>query len=596
MIFWQFATVGIKVTTIVVRIPQDNLLFIIKVSHVVMSKSLHNFSEIPEALQNIHFLFKNEVVDFYLSLNGEQVGPYRCEDIQGWLNAGHITLNDLAWFEGCSDWVTVSDIPGIQNNVAGHATQADLIPPFEAYEGNEPFIFVSYAHKDAEVVYSEITELHNTGYKVWYDEGIEASNEWPEEIANAVINCSVFLAFISPRSTTSVNCRNEINLALNEAKPFLAIHLEESALPPGLRLRMGDLQAILRYKLTRERYVKKVQGTLDQLLGIKSLKQKFENSSKKPKGKAEEVRPRKQSPDDRKTIIVYHKKPIGLKLAIVFALVCIIFIFGVYFQDDTDDEVVENKNSKTATHANRSLRFSRGQSWVVPKIDLEMLWCPAGSFLQGSPKDEDGRLNNETQHKVTLTQGFFLGKYEVTQQQFAEIIGNDPSAHVGLLNPVEQVSWEESMAFCEKLSSQKSFLKGLPKDWIYTLPTEAEWEYACRAGSKTLYSFGNSISTRNANYKASGISKTLKVGKYPPNSWGLYDMHGNVAEWVLDGQRDYTKGQKVDPIGPDSKLMKLRRGGAWNLNANNLRSAYRSTSAISENSVGFRLCLKRRKK
>lgn len=146
---------------------------------------------------------------------------------------------------------------------------ADITPPFESYEGKEPFIFISYAHKDSEIVYEEIAQLHRAGYRIWYDEGIGASNEWPEEIANAVIGCSAFLAFVSPQSTSSVNCRNEINLALNEKKPFLAIHIEDSSLPPGLRLRMGDLQAILRYKLTRERYVKKVHGTLDQLLGQK---------------------------------------------------------------------------------------------------------------------------------------------------------------------------------------------------------------------------------------------------------------------------------------------------------------------------------------
>lgn len=209
-------------------------------------------------------------MDYYLKLKGEQVGPYQKEDIQGWLNAGHVKLDDLAWYEGCSNWIKIHEIPDIKVQVVGHASDSDLTPPFDAYEGSEPFIFISYAHKDSELVYKEILELHQSGYKIWYDEGIEASNEWPEEIANAVIGCAVFLVFISPRSTASVNCRNEINLALNEGKPFLAVHLEESNLPPGLRLRMGDLQAILRFRLTRDRYLKKIHGTLDQLLGIKS--------------------------------------------------------------------------------------------------------------------------------------------------------------------------------------------------------------------------------------------------------------------------------------------------------------------------------------
>ena len=220
------------------------------------------------------------MVQIYLNLNGEQVGPYRIEDVQGWLHAGHVKLDDQAWYDGCGDWILIQDLPGIGKSSAGHATSSDLIPPFEAYEGSDPFIFISYAHKDSEIVYEEITELHESGYKIWYDEGIEASNEWPEEIANAVIGCAVFVVFISPRSTSSVNCRNEINLALNENKPFLAIHLEESDLPPGLRLRMGDLQAILRYRLTRDRYLKKVNGTLDQLLGRKNSKAASPSSPK----------------------------------------------------------------------------------------------------------------------------------------------------------------------------------------------------------------------------------------------------------------------------------------------------------------------------
>ena len=212
---------------------------------------------------------------------------------QGWLHAGHVKLDDQAWYDGCGDWILIQDLPGIGKSSAGHATSSDLIPPFEAYEGSDPFIFISYAHKDSEIVYEEITELHESGYKIWYDEGIEASNEWPEEIANAVIGCAVFVVFISPRSTASVNCRNEINLALNENKPFLAIHLEESDLPPGLRLRMGDLQAILRYRLTRDRYLKKVNGTLDQLLGRKNSKAASPSSPKQREvsHKAQEKKP-----------------------------------------------------------------------------------------------------------------------------------------------------------------------------------------------------------------------------------------------------------------------------------------------------------------
>ena len=210
------------------------------------------------------------MAQIYLYQNGQQVGPYEVEALQGWIQAGQIQINQPAWFEGCSDWVTLADVPGIIVPEGGQGERSEDVPPFEAYSGEEPYLFVSYSHQDAHLVYPEIIQLRDAGYNIWYDEGVAASNEWPEEIANAVLGCSVFLCFISPRATDSINCRNEINLALNEKKPFLAIHLEETELPPGLRLRMGDLQAILKSKIPAQRYLSKVTTTLDQLLGRKA--------------------------------------------------------------------------------------------------------------------------------------------------------------------------------------------------------------------------------------------------------------------------------------------------------------------------------------
>lgn len=209
------------------------------------------------------------MAQIYLHQNGQQVGPYEVEALQGWIQAGQIQVNQPAWFEGCSDWVTLADVPGIIVPEGGQGKRSEDVPPFEAYSGEEPYLFVSYSHQDAHLVYPEIIQLRDGGYNIWYDEGVAASNEWPEEIAKAVLGCSVFICFISPRATDSINCRNEINLALNEKKPFLAIHLEETELPPGLRLRMGDLQAILKSKIPAQRYLSKVITTLDQLLGRK---------------------------------------------------------------------------------------------------------------------------------------------------------------------------------------------------------------------------------------------------------------------------------------------------------------------------------------
>ena len=210
------------------------------------------------------------MAQIYLYQNGQQVGPYQVEALQGLVHSGQLQVNEPAWFEGCSNWVTLAEVPGIILPEGGQGLRSVDVPPFEAYEGEDPYLFISYSHQDAHLVYPELTQLKDAGYKIWYDEGVAASNEWPEEIANAVIGCSVFICFISPRATESINCRNEINLALNEKKPFLAIHLEDTELPPGLRLRMGDLQAILKTKIPQDRYFSKVTVTLDQLLGRKA--------------------------------------------------------------------------------------------------------------------------------------------------------------------------------------------------------------------------------------------------------------------------------------------------------------------------------------
>jgi TIR domain len=142
----------------------------------------------------------------------------------------------------------------------------EILLPFEAYKGNEPYIFVSYAHKDGKLIFPEIKCLHDQGYRIWYDEGIDPGNEWPEEVAQALANSSFFLVYISPYAVNSRNVRNEINFALNNKKQFIAIHIAETKLPPGLELRMGDIQAILKYRISEESYSRKMLNTLPKKL------------------------------------------------------------------------------------------------------------------------------------------------------------------------------------------------------------------------------------------------------------------------------------------------------------------------------------------
>ena len=185
-------------------------------------------------------------------------------------------------------------------------------------------------------------------------------------------------------------------------------------------------------------------------------------------------------------------------------------------------------------------------------VKLEMILIPAGKFVMGSPESEKGRSKGETQHEVTLTKPFYMGKYEVTQEQWDAVMINNRSFYRGPKLPVTSVSWENCQEFIKKLNAKTS--------GGYRLPTEAEWEYSCRAGTTTAYSNGDSITKNDSNVE--GLS-TKVVGSYKPNAFGLYDMHGNVWEWCEDWKVDYPKEAVIDPKGPEAGKNRVLRGGSF---------------------------------
>jgi len=218
-------------------------------------------------------------------------------------------------------------------------------------------------------------------------------------------------------------------------------------------------------------------------------------------------------------------------------------------------------------------------------INLEMVFIPAGKFKMGSPETEKGRQKNEVQHEVAITKSFLIGKYEVTQEQWEALMGKNPSINVGPKLPVTNVSWHECQDFITVLNSKT---KG-----GYRLPTESEWEYACRAGTTTATAFGETITSKDANYDESKIDKPVPVGGYKPNAFGLHDMHGNVWEWCSDWYANYPEGLLVDPVGPKEGARRVLRGGSFNyFNVSNIRSSYRGDFALPSSrtiGIGFRL-------
>jgi formylglycine-generating enzyme required for sulfatase activity len=236
-----------------------------------------------------------------------------------------------------------------------------------------------------------------------------------------------------------------------------------------------------------------------------------------------------------------------------------------------------------------------GEEFTVPSISMEMIWCPPGTFTMGSPISEKGRIDDEFQHQVTLTNGFHLGKYEVTQAQWERVMGNNPSSFKGSNRPVENVSWKDAVDFCRKLNSIEKKAGRVAQGKSYQLPTEAQWEYACRAYTTTAYSWGNYLSDSQANYNWNKYDnrkgETHNVGNYAANPWGFFDMHGNVLEWTADWYH-YSSGNPVfDPSGPASGSRRVLRGGAWGSAGTQLRSAKRiSVNPNDRNEfIGFRV-------
>ena len=261
------------------------------------------------------------------------------------------------------------------------------------------------------------------------------------------------------------------------------------------------------------------------------------------------------------------------------------------------------------------------QALLIDGEEYGFRWIPAGEFEMGSPESEEDRYDDETLHHVILTKGFWLLETPVTQRLYHSVVGTNPSRfspawdlasqfgefdsfdalltrsmeieiemEMNLITsdlPVETVSYDEALEFCEELT------KLLPKGLKATLPTEAQWEYACRAGTKTAYWYGNTANWYFMNYYDYIIEKTTPVKCYVPNAWGLYDMHGNVWEWCLDRYDDYPSGTVTDPVGPNGGWGRVCRGGSWGDSAQFCRSAlrYGGEPDYRISNLGFRVLL-----
>ena len=201
---------------------------------------------------------------------------------------------------------------------------------------------------------------------------------------------------------------------------------------------------------------------------------------------------------------------------------------------------------------------------------IKMRLIPAGKFTMGSPTDETGRMSEEVQHPVIISKPFYCGVFEITQAQWKRVMGNNPSffKDSGDKFPVEQVSWGDCQLFLQRLCQLEKVPAG-----TYRLLTEAEWEYACRAGTNSAFCYGDKVNVRQAVYES---KKPTPVGSFKSNAWGIYDMHGNIWEWCRDIYGNYSDKTEINPAGSSTGDYRVRRGGAWNMPLDRCRSAYRS--------------------
>lgn len=238
---------------------------------------------------------------------------------------------------------------------------------------------------------------------------------------------------------------------------------------------------------------------------------------------------------------------------------------------------------------------------ITNSIGMRLVRIPKGTFMMGSPESEEGRRDDERLHEVTINNDFYLGVCEVTQAQYEEVRSVNPSFFQGDMvagksddRPVETVTWLDAVAFCKSLSELPEEKKAGHE---YRLPTEAEWEYACRAGTRSAFSFDDEgdfgLLTVYGWFRGNS-GGTHTVGLREPNPWGLYDMHGNVWEWCSDRYGEYPQIAVVDPVGPEEGSRRVARGGSWSYDATYCRSAMRFRRIPSippDNLVGFRVAL-----
>lgn len=481
-------------------------------------------------------------------------------------------------------------------------SSTDIPEPFESYSGEGPYVFVSYAHADKISVYQSMREFRDAGVNMWYDEGIQPAGEWVEEIAHAIKKSAMFVVFVSPRSVDSRFVKSEVGYALSENKDILTIYLEDTTLPAGLSLCLQQFQSVF---ISERSWQKKAITTI--LEKLNELPKAPEDSISSGNGalnfdhgaelwrswdrvwkvqlKRGLVKPLPQEsiePIEQKENVAKENdlpKPTGSK-------------------DVPSPSTLSNPQRKGKTRhplafdvSINSEEHSIGEAAQENHEDFyagTFCWIPSGKLSIWVPYAEEQRV-------VEVDHGFWIGQYLITQEVYTHVMGANPSfmdgGGLGSQEnlPVNNVSWLDAVSFCKALTILSRSQETLPPHYEYRLPTEVEWEYACRAGTSTDYYFGDEPTElhNHAWFKGNSRKMIHPVGLKSPNPWNLYDVYGNVREWVGNSF--------VNTLLNDSEQDEFRisRGGGYMKTASECQSSTRSTNSLYHRfrNLGFRVAL-----
>jgi formylglycine-generating enzyme required for sulfatase activity len=462
-------------------------------------------------------------------------------------------------------------------------------------------VFISYARVDREHASRLYADLEKAGLEPWLDEeSIRAGENWKAAIDRAIGESDFFLALLSSRS---VDKKGYVQKELRRALDELDKYPENKIYLIPARLDECQPSHSKLFDLHRVDLFPSYEAGFEKLL------RSFEDEIS-PRGSGAEVTLEPAAPPRKEPPVVHGYRRVVRTVA-GWGIIAMLAGFSGHGPPPSkpppanQSTGAEGKSSKELLpviavdggEAGKSLLenlqglgFPAEVSLKLDDIGLELVLIRKGSYLMGTPPTESGRELDETQHRVVISRPLYIGKYEVTQEQFAKVMtgffhlnqfdGRDQ-------NPVEKVSWNEAREFCQRLSAQ---LKGSIR-----LPTEAEWEYACRAGTNTPFHEGREMEHlgKVAWYKDNSDFETHPVGGKAPNAWGLYDMHGNVKEWCQDWYSETlgTNLEAVDPQGPQTGIYRVSRGGGIRSDPRFCRSGYRGSALPDrkDHDRGFRV-------